>query len=544
MKRMRSVLAMLLALVMVLALAACGGSSSNTPAASNDAPAAPGEAAPAAESGSKTLDVLRVAVYGDSTFTGCFDISGAYAGTGAGFGTGFMVYDTPFYLTATGEYKSRIIEDYKWEDDLTFVMKLRDNILFTNGDKLTGDDILYSLEKMQNSGRRSGYYVLWDVNSSTVSEDGLTLTLKCFEPYAAFYMGLDFFILDKDYVEEKGPENIDWYDVNQYVGSGPYKCTNLVSGASATYEKRDDYWGKAYGFDDAYEKVEVTQYSDQTTMAIDLEQGNVDLALSLGRLDFERLMDNKDDNIETVLVNSNVVYQLCFDLNNCEPLKDIRVREAIAHCINTEALTNAVAGVYGTPAGGTFGRGEIGFKELTYSYDPELSKQLLAEAGYEPGDINLHFATIGQEPYTTIAEILQGYLSEIGIGLEIDALEFMAFVSNASTPGFTDLQIYTMMGGNPNGEPVIHLDNWKPGSTAPVMSRGEEYGKLIAAGETTLDTAEREKIYGDLQQLFYDNVDGVGLYEWNIGYAYNTDKIASLPLGSMTDPWIFDVTLK
>lgn len=536
MKRMKSVFSMLLVLVMILSLAACGGGS--------DKPAADSSGGNASETGTKKLDVLNLGIYGDTTFTGTFDPCGAWAGTGAGYGITFSVYDTPFYIASDGVYKSRIVEDYKWTDDTTMVMTIKDGIMFSNGTQLTGKDILYSLKLMQNSGMRSGYYTPFDVESSTVSDDGLTITLKTFEPYAAYYAGLDFAIVSADYVESQGGgENIDWYDPSKVVGSGPYTCTSFASGASATYEKRDDYWGLAYGYDDIYGKINVTQYSDQTTMCIDLETGAIDVAVDLSIQDYDRLDAETSDNIQTQLIDCNVVYQLVFDVNNCEPLKDPKVREALCHAVDTEALTKAVAGTFGETAQSMFGKNEIGFLGGTaYDYDPETSKALLAEAGVD--NLSLKIGVIGQEPYTTICEIIQEYFAQVGVTLTIDALEFATFIGSANNPDFTDIQIYTMTGGNPSCEPVVHLDNWYSTSSSPVMHRTAEYDELLIGGETNLDTAERAKYYQQLQQLWHDNFDGIPLYEFKKGYAYNTDKFEDFTLASSSVLWIFDAVVK
>ena len=556
MKRMKSVLAMLLALMMLFSLAACGSETqeTQTEAPATEAPADDGNEStetpddtqePSGETGATTLETLRLGIYGDATYTGTFDPSGAWAGTGAGYGVVFTVYDTLFYIDSTGEYNTRTVESYEWTDDTTLVIQLKDGIMFSNGTQLTGKDVLYSLGLMQNSGMRSGYYTPFDIDSSSYSDDGLTITLKTFEPYAAYYAGLDFAIVSADYMESMGGgDNMDWYDPAQVVGSGPYTCTELVSGASATYVKRDDYWGLEYGYDDIYENIEVTQYTDQTTMCIDFETGALDVAIDLSVQDYDRLAADTSDNFETKLINSNVVYQLVFDSNNNEYLQNATVREALCHAVDTASLCTAVAGTFGVYADSMFGKNEIGYVGgLDYEYDPELSRSLLEEAGYGDG-FTLHFATIGSEPYTTIAEIVQGYFAEVGVTVEIESLELATFISSSSTPGFTDMQIYTMTGGNPSGEPVVHLDNWYPDSTSPVMTRGEEYEELLIGGETSLDEETRAEYYAQLQQLWHDNFDGVPLYEYSKGYVYNTDVFEDLTVASSTVLWLFDAKLK
>lgn len=486
---------------------------------------------------------LKLGTYASTSFVGNFDPFGMWGNTVSGYGNCLMIYDSLYFIDSTGAWSSRIVDKAEWTDDLTYVVTLKDNILFSNGEKLVGEDVLYSLYIRQNSGKRSSTYMNFNVDRSTVSDDGLTITFAAESPDPAFYDGLDFSIVDKSYLESKGGgENIDWYDPAQVVGSGPYSVTDFVQDSSVTYTKRDDYWGEAYGYHDAVHSYTVTNYTDQTTMAIDLETGTLDAAIDLALNDYNRLNENTDSNVKTGIIAGNVCYQLVWDSNNNEYLKDPKIREALCCAIDTASLTEAVAGNYGTVADSMFAPGELGYVGgNSYEYDVERAKQLLEEAGIKDGELNLNIIILNFEPYTSMAQVIQGYLEKVGVGLNIEAYEMATFIAS-TTPGASDMTIYTMNGGNPSGEPTTHLDYWYSTGMNPVMRR--DYDDLLTEAAGTLDHAKREQLYGQLQQLWHDNFDAVPLYEYKIGYAYNSDVFEDLTLASPNVVWLFDAVLK
>lgn len=525
---MKKFCTLLLVVALVLSLASCGN---NTQPSTNN------------EDG--TASQLNVGIYASDIFVGSFDTTSLWCSSDTcGYGIGYLVYDQLFFVNGEGDYSSRIIENYEWTDDTTLVIQLKDNVYFSNGSQLTGDDVLFTLESIIEAGGKPGAnYDMWLTDECTCSEDGLTLTLVARQPYATFQGSLDFSILCADYVEEMGGENIDWYDPSQVVGSGPYSCTELISGSSSTFEKREDYWGLEEGYDTPLQTIKVTNYSDQSTMSIDLETGNIDLAVDIAATDYDRLAEISDDNIQVSLIDGSVTYACVFDVNNNEYLADSAVREALCYAVDTEALTTAAAGSYGSVALSMLGVNELGFIETDYDYDPDYAKSVLENAGYSDGEISLHVQIIGSEPYTSIVEILQSYWSEIGVALEIESLDQATYLSSVRTPGNSDIMIYTTSGGNPSGDPSNHLDGWSSQSRYPILNRGEEYGNLVSMAQSTLDEETRVGYLQQLQNLWHDNFDALPLYEYKMGYAYNTDVIEELKLASTQYVWLHDIVL-
>lgn len=544
--KVKKMLSILLAASLTLSmLAACSGEKNpNSADPGND----PDANEPANNDTAKYVEELNVGTYNSNLFTACFDPTSVYAGSVMGNGALYMVYDVLFYLdptTKTGN--SRILESWEWDESYTQLsIKLRDNIFFSNGTQMKCSDILYSIDQMTGQVTRAATFKNYDLESSraTISEDGLSMTLVLFESTANYYDNATFAILCEDYIENEmgGGENIDWFDPDQVVGSGSYKVTDFISGSNATFEKREDYWGLAYGYDDPYIVVNAINYTDQSTMAIELETGTLDLAIDLAINDFDRLEAITDDNITTVAANGNSNWNLTMDTNANEYLKNPLVRQAICEAIDTATLTEAVAGSYGTVADSVFAEGEIGYVGgHSYEYNPEHARELLAQAGYADGEIKLHMLIQNSEPCPSICVVLQQYLKEIGIELTYETMDMATYNPAVGAEGSTDMMLAAMAGMNASGDPAIEM-NWFL-STSNYACMRKNYDDLIKEGLSTMDVTAREEAYAQLQDALYENYDAVPLYTLYKGYAYNNEIFNRLTIASTLITWLFDCEL-
>jgi ABC-type transport system substrate-binding protein len=315
MKKLRTLGILFLVFAMILSFAACGGNETDqTPAPENSGNNEASNSPASSENSTGKRGTLNLGEYGENSYVSCFDGQSIWS-MGGGMGMKNLIYDCPFYFDSKGDYQTRIFESTKWTDDTHLVCKMRDNIYFSNGDQMLGDDVLYSLELCQGTILLADWYMAVDLSQTTLSDDMLTITFCFTGPYAAYHRSLSFCILDKDYLESVGGgENIDWFDPAQVVGSGPYACTEFIPDGSSTYVLREDWWGFQYGFDVPFNRINATQYSDQTTMAIDLENGVINLALDITVQDYDRLAADSGDDLEVTTIRNNSVTSVYFNI--------------------------------------------------------------------------------------------------------------------------------------------------------------------------------------------------------------------------------------
>ena len=167
--------------------------------------------------------------------------------------------------------------------------------------------------------------------------------------------------------------------------------------------------------------------------------------------------------------------------------QDINVREAVAHALNVEQLTKISMGELGKPATSTVPETTKFYKNVgAYTYDPELSKQILADAGYQDGDINLR--------------------KEVGINLSVEGYDFATAISYFMN-GDLDFSLAEFT-ENCFDPAILYSFGAAECTNACMALQDEEFNKLIREGKATNDETKRQEIYGEVQDYMYN------LYRW------------------------------
>ena len=139
-------------------------------------------------------------------------------------------------------------------------------------------------------------------------------------------------ILNKEAVEEAGED----YGISVAVGTGPFEFVEWVTGTQVTAERYDDYWGDAPEIG----TIEFLTIADPSVSLIEPESGAVDIAYDIAHQDIPAVEENSE---LTLLNTPNLGAEyLGFNLENDTPLQDVRVRQAIAHAVDVEAIVDTV----------------------------------------------------------------------------------------------------------------------------------------------------------------------------------------------------------
>lgn len=522
---MKKLISLLLALAMLFALAACGGTSGDQGGSAAEAPA---DNAPAAEEASDGLKELVIGYVGNYNTmcpsTGLSDVSEVLVYR--------MIYDQLFEVNdETMETESRVLaEPMEWVDENTVKLTIKPGITFADGTEMTAEDILCDLQMYVTNGfTEIGYYSIIDFDASHV-EDTYTLYIVYTEKNASAITRLAIPIVSKAFYETHPDGDDAWWagDVN---GSGPYQVTDYALDEYIVLEKRADYWDTSVSYD--ADKVTIKYYADGTAMLADLDNGNIDVALGLDTNMIDTLKSTAADNIAIETMSANDVYKVVF--GGTSPLvEDINVRLAVVHAVNWAELATAAFGNCGVEAKSHFASTFDCYTEHEgYEYDPELAKQYLADAGYAEGELTLRFLA-NDATGTAIGELMQAYLAEAGINLEVDSMELataFGYFMGSSEPGY-DLATKSQPGGNPYRDP--YDDFFLPSSPMIMMHiNDEEYVELQAGANQILDDEARNAQYVAIDDHLYDIVQMIPAAELLTGYAYNTDVVAGVQICSV-----------
>jgi len=524
---MKKYVAIILALVMVfsICLIGCGGDTdtnagTNTGTNTGDNTNGGGNATGGGDDG--VFREISIGVFG-SEWAGTLDGS-AMDSRANSYGTYNLVYDCMFNYDTEGEVYSQIFDSWEWSDDfLTLSCHLKDGITFANGDVMDADDVIFSIARKVASPTGS-WYANVDPEQCYSSDDGRTVNVVYKDTYGPGLKGLRIYVMDKDFVEGLG-EQPNWYDPASVNGSGPYEITEYTQDATISFEKREGYWDE-----DVYaaDKINAIIYTDQTTMMIDLESGAIDIALNTSETDTAAALNGQIENVAGDVAWANAVCLIVFSRFN-EYLQDERVREAICHAIDWEATNAAAFGCLGQTADSPLARG-LNYYESghVYEYNPELSRQLLAEAGYKDGDITLKYLSYNLTEIYAQAQIIQRYLADIGITLELESAAVGTAVGTyIDDPLATDIILCRQHDGIPDREPWMELyvlegTYYMQAAALPDWPELQEY---ISTLKHSLVESERREAAVAIQNFVIDHHLVMPTSEFGVGVCYRTDTV-------------------
>ena len=541
---MKKLGALLLAAALVMSMTACGGGNKNTgegtaaPAGESSTNAGTKAGTKAGESGGeKTLNVGTINVLG--TFMPGSENEVCHWGC-------YLVYDYLFYYDEDNNPFSDILKEWHYEEDgTTFVMECRDDVYFANGDQMTGDDVLFSIKTLvDRETNQAAYYATVDWDKSYVSEDGFTVYLANTQEFGPGIINMGVvYLLDQSWCGETGFDNIDPW-LNAPNGSGPYEVAEYVTDSYVTLKRRDSYWGEFTGAD----TVKINHYAEDSAMYMALETGEIDLALNIAESDYSRALT--DDKIAVMTTHEGENILLALDNNN-QYMKDENVRLAIAYGVNWQDVAESARGELAEVPGSIITSVSPYYKDTgVYEYDLEKAKQYMEAAGYvtDGSTVNftLNMTTVDQAVKTNAATVIQFYLQQLGINLQMNFTDFPTAFSAWLTEGGTDLNFQDSDTGSVCGEPYISLRFFPAElATFPFAAISDEtFVTLYKEANYTTDDDVRKEKYAELQQYVHDRAMIIPLYESVDAVAYNPEKIESVSLHSAVSANLRYVILK
>lgn len=444
---MKKAIASVLAASMALSLAACGGSGSSSTAASTAESTAQSTETvnlnQEAVEGISDDAVLRVAIDGepDSLFA-------AYQQNKADNRVNSSMFN---YLVEwddeTKEAKPSVATEWEWIDDTHIRFTLRDDVKFTNGDTLVAEDVAESLA--YSCQYHATYTQMFDPDNFVV-EDDTHVVLALSKPYGNLLdiLGCDYYtIFDwsawQADVDSMGADDALAKWIRDPVGSGPYKLVEWVDGDHLTLERNEDYWDKdnmPY-----YKQIVYSFISDMPARASALESGTVDVAYNLASSQIDELKSASID-LTVNPYNQNVVMPLTFNMHKNPALADENVRKAIMYCIDKTALADAYGNGYEISGKSSLvAENSPYYAEVeTWSQDLDTAKAAIDEAisenGWTTDDLTFTTWSVSGSDTSQI-ELLQYYLSTIGITLNIESADFATVLFEHLFVGDTSITI-------------------------------------------------------------------------------------------------------
>ncbi|WP_411351686.1 ABC transporter substrate-binding protein [Leisingera aquaemixtae] len=305
------------------------------------------------------------------------------------------------------------------EDGTVYTFKLRQGVTFHDGSAMDAEDVKFSLDRARAEDSTNAQKALFDGIASVEAVDPQTVRITLEAPNGSLLFNLawgDAVIV--------APESIEGIKTNP-VGTGAYTFQEWVQGDRITLARNPDYWGEQPALASATFKF----ISDPTAAFAAMMAEDIDAFDNFPAP--ENLPQFEADPRFQVLVGSTEGETILSTNNKQPPFDDIRVRQAVAHAIDRQAIIDGAMFGYGTPIGTHFAPHHPAYKDLTgmSAHDPEQAKALLAEAGFPEG-----FETTLHLPPPSYArrggEIIAAQLAAVGIKAEIINVEWAQWLES------------------------------------------------------------------------------------------------------------------
>ena len=408
-------------------------------------------------------------------------------------------YDRLVELDVNFKLVPGVAKTWKQVDDVTWELEINTDFVFQNGEKLTMDDVVYSLERLITIPKSADIGAMID----SVTYEGNILTIKLTEHNnSIIYRLFDFsFIVNKAYMEANGDEAL----YLKPIGTGPYKVTEFTPGTSVTLETWDGYPFAKPQID----KITITPIEESTSRYIAVETGQLQYAGLITAMEADLAAKNSD--LAVYKGNSNHVIPFGF---NCErpPFDNVNIRRAIIHALDLESISNLNGGrdVPGSMLFPGFDNVYVETPGLP-EFNLDKARELLAAEGYTPAN-PLRMETLYFRPDPGI-ELFQSNLKSVGVELVTNLVEFSVFLSKEGPGDFDGLWT-----SNPNrgGTWLTDLDRFDYDNFLGMRNlarwRNDRAQEIIAEMRTTTDEQKLKALSLEINEIIGQEVPIVGVF--------------------------------
>lgn len=313
---------------------------------------------------------------------------------------------------------------------LRYTFRLRDGVSFHDGTSFDADDVVFSLERAMAEDSVNAQKGLFEPIEQVTALDPRTVEITLKRPTGSFLFNLgwgDAVIVAPESAESNRTEP---------VGTGPFRFQRWLSGDRVELVRNEDYRGEPAPL----AAVTFQFIAEPAAAAAALLAGDIDAFPNFPAPELIPQFEN-DPRFEVVIGTTEGETILAIN-NGREPFSDRRVRRAIAHAIDRQAIIDGAMFGYGTPIGSHFAPHHPAYVDLIgrYPHDPQRARELLAEAGHPDG-----FSATLRLPPPSYArrggEIVAAQLSEVGIALEIIPIEWAQWLEQVFRGKDYDLTI-------------------------------------------------------------------------------------------------------
>ncbi len=408
----------------------------------------------------------------------------------------FNIFEGLVKPNSDGEMIPAVAEKYTLsEDGTTYTFTLREGVKFHNGQTVTAEDVVYSINRCAAvpEGQEKPLVAAFSAVKSVEALDEKTVAVTIAQRDLEFISYMTAAIIPADY------ENQD----TAPVGTGPFRFVSRTPQQDFVMERFEDYWGAPAWLD----KVTYKICENADALVMNLNGGSIDLCAHLTSAQASQLNQNFQ-----VLEGTMNLVQAIYLNNQAKPFDNQLVRQALCYAIDRQGIMDMVADGHGTAVGSSIYPAFTKYflPELVdkYPHSVEKAKELLAQAGYPNGfDMTISVPN-NYQPHMDTAEVVAEQLREAGINVTIQPVEWSTWLD-------------TIYNGRQFQATVVGVDAANMTARAMLERFTSDYGKnfinynnpaydaLFQKAINAQDEAEQTDLYKQMETMLADTAANV-----------------------------------
>lgn len=328
----------------------------------------------------------------------------------------FNIFEGLVKPNSDGEMIPAVAEKYTLsEDGTTYTFTLREGVKFHNGQTVTAEDVVYSINRCAAvpEGQEKPLVAAFSAVKSVEALDEKTVAVTIAQRDLEFISYMTAAIIPADYKNQDTAP----------VGTGPFRFVSRTPQQDFVMERFEDYWGAPAWLD----KVTYKICENADALVMNLNGGSIDLCAHLTSAQASQLNQSFQ-----VLEGTMNLVQAIYLNNQAKPFDNQMVRQALCYAIDRQGIMDMVADGHGTAVGSSIYPAFTKYflPELVdkYPHDVAKAKELLTQAGYPDGfDMTISVPN-NYQPHMDTAEVVAEQLREAGINVTIQPVEWSTWL--------------------------------------------------------------------------------------------------------------------
>jgi peptide/nickel transport system substrate-binding protein len=459
-----------------------------------------------------------------------------------------LIYSGLFKYDADGKLVPDLAQNYEVSDDkLTYTVHLKDNIKWQDGENFSADDVLFTIQTIQDPAFKSTLRQSWQgVGIEVVDEKTVNFLLQT--PYAFFMNNLTIGIIPKHIWETVPPANFLLADYNlKPVGTGPYKFSNFQKDADGniiSYDlvANDDYFGsKPY-----ITNFSFSFYFDEDSL---LDAYNNKQIFGMSYISPSKVKDIKSSrSSNTFSISIPRYFAVFFNQQKSKALASRDVRKALSQTTDRQSIISEVLAGQGKELYSPIPPGSFGSTDdvKKFGYDINAANKTLDDAGWKKGDdgfrskdgqpLEINLVTTDWPDLAQTADLLKAQWEKAGAKVNVQSLPVADVQQNYIRPREYDALLFgQVLGIDPDPYAFWHSSQTRDPGLNLALYSNPDVDKVLEAIRKESDEKNRLDDFKKFQQLVADDLPALFLYSPNYLYLVNK-QVQGINIHSMVTP--------